>query len=75
MRSALSARRAYVGLVVAIALATIAGMVALWPQGEAPPLKFIEGTPIDETYTADVVAVTTYECQLYATARCQRATS
>ncbi len=59
---------------MAIALATVAGMIVLWPQGEAPPLKFIEGTPIDETYTADVLSVTTYECELYATARCQRAT-
>jgi uncharacterized membrane protein len=74
MRSALAARTVYIGLVVAIALATIAGMIALWPEGEAPPLKFIEGTPIDETYTAEVLSVTTYECQLYATARCQRAT-
>lgn len=73
MRSALSARGAYIGVVVAVALATVGGMVALWPQGSAPPLKFIEGTPIDETHTADVVSVTTYECQLYATARCQRA--
>ena len=43
MRSALSARGAYIGIVVAIALATIGGMVALWPQGETPTLKFIEG--------------------------------
>jgi uncharacterized membrane protein len=74
MRSALATRRVYVGLVVALALATVVGMVTLWPRGDAPSLKFIEGTPIDETYTADVLSVTTYQCELYATARCQRAT-
>ena len=74
MRSALSARGAYVAVVVAIALATIAGMVALWPQGETPTLKFIEGTPLGETYTGEIFSATTYECQLYATARCQKVT-
>ena len=73
MRSALSARRAYVVLVAAIALATVGGMIALWPTGDAPSLNFIEGTPIDETFTADVVSVTTFECELYATAECQKA--
>lgn len=71
MRSVLVTRRVFAGLVVAIALATVAGLATLWPQGDAPPLKFIEGTPIDETHTADVVAITTFECELYATARCQ----
>ena len=73
MRTTLATGKVYVGLVVAIALATVAGMVALWPQGEAPSLKFIEGTPIDETHTAEIVSVTTFECELYATATCQRA--
>ncbi len=48
MRSALSARGAYNGIVVVIALSTIGGMV-LWPHGETPALKFIEGTPLSET--------------------------
>jgi len=72
MRSALSARGAYIGIVVAIALATIGGMVALWPQGETPTLKFIEGTPLNETYSGEIFSTTTYECQLYATAKCQK---
>jgi len=72
MRSALSTRGAYIGIIVVIALATIGGMVALWPQGETPTLKFIEGTPLGETYSGEIFSTTTYECQLYATAKCQK---
>ena len=72
MRSALSARGAYIGIVILIALATIGGMVALWPHGETPTLKFIEGTPLNETYSGEIFSTTTYECQLYATAKCQK---
>jgi hypothetical protein len=74
MRTILATRRAYIAIVAAIAVATAGGMIALWPQGETPPLKFIEGTPLGDTHTADVVSVTTYECALYATALCQRVT-
>lgn len=74
MRGALARRNVYIALVAVIALGTVAGMIAMWPQGDAPPLKFIEGTPLDETHSAKVVSVTTYECELYATATCQRAT-
>ncbi len=72
MRPALGARGVYLGIVVAIVLATIGGMVALWPQGETPTLKFIEGTPLGETYSGEIFSTTTYECQLYATAKCQK---
>jgi len=72
MRTALTTRGAYVAAVVAIALATLAGMVALWPQGDAPSLRFIEGTPLGETHSAEIFSTTTYECELYATARCQK---
>lgn len=72
MRTALATRRAYVAVVAAIALATVAGMIALWPSGDAPPLKFIEGTPIDETRSARIVSVTNFECEMFATAECQR---
>ena len=72
MRSALSPRTVYIAAVVAIALATIGGMVALWPHGETPTLKFIEGTPLNETYSGEIFSTTTYECQLYATSKCQK---
>jgi uncharacterized membrane protein len=72
MRTVLTTRGAYFAGVVAIALATVAGLVALWPEGETPPLKFIEGTPLGDTYSAEVFSMTTYECSLYSTARCQK---
>jgi hypothetical protein len=61
-----------IGIVVAIALATIGGMVALWPKAETPTLKFIEGTPLNKTYSGEIFSMTTYECQLYATSKCQK---
>jgi uncharacterized membrane protein len=74
MMDVLTTRGAYVALVIGIALATVVGLIVLWPSGDAPPLKFIEGTPLDETYSAEVKTETTYECRLYATAQCQRVT-
>lgn len=74
MRTALTTRAAYVIAVIAIGLATIGGLIALWPKGEAPHLRFIEGTPIGDTHTADIVSITSYECQLYATGKCQKVT-
>ena len=41
-------------IVAALAVTTIAGMVARWPSGNSPSLKFIEGTAIDETHTAEI---------------------
>jgi uncharacterized membrane protein len=70
MRSALSARRAYVGLVAAVALATLAGMVALWPTGEAPPLKFIP-TLSSQTYSGEVVSATDFKCPRFVSGKCQ----
>jgi uncharacterized membrane protein len=72
MRAILGSRRAYINVVVALALATAAGMFALWPRGETPTLKFIEGTPLGETYSGEIFSTTTYECRLYATSRCQK---
>lgn len=74
MRSALGTRGIYVALVAVIALATVIGMVALWPRGEAPSLDFIEGTSLGSTSPAEVVSVTSYECEEFATGSCQRAT-
>jgi len=72
MKATLNSRRAYIAIVAALGLATIAGMFALWPRGETPTLKFIEGTPLSETYSGEIFSATTYECELYATSKCQK---
>lgn len=71
MRSALSARRAYVAVVAILALATVAGMAALWPRGEAPPLKFIP-TLSNGTYSGEVVSVTNFDCLRFISGKCQK---
>jgi uncharacterized membrane protein len=72
MKTTLSSRAVYTAAVVAIALATVAGMFALWPRGETPTLEFVEGTPLGETYSGEIFSTTTYECRLYATSQCQK---
>jgi uncharacterized membrane protein len=48
---------------VAIASATIGGMIALWPQGKAPPLRLFEGTALfRNTYSGEIVSATNYRC-------------
>jgi uncharacterized membrane protein len=62
VRSALSGRRVYAVALVAIGLATIGGMIALWPRGELPPAApGIEGTELlRHTYSAEIVSSTNY---------------
>lgn len=59
-------------IVAAIALATIGGMAALWPSGEAPRLQFAEAKPLAETYSGEIVSSSTYECPLYESGKCQK---
>lgn len=68
----MATKGAYVAIVGLIAVATVAGLVALWPKGDAPSLQFVEGVNIDETFSAEVEKVTDYTCELYATSECQR---
>jgi uncharacterized membrane protein len=72
MRAAFATRRTYVLLVIAIAVATGIGMVALWPEGDVPKLTFIEGTPIDETYAAEVSSTQDFVCSEFGSGRCQK---
>jgi uncharacterized membrane protein len=72
MRSALGTRRAYVLVVVTIAIGTVIGLVALWPKGDAPKLQFTEGTAIDTTYTAEVTATRDYVCPGFGSGTCQK---
>jgi uncharacterized membrane protein len=72
MRAVLATRRAYVAAVLAIAAGTVVGMFALWPKGEAPKSKFIEGIAPGTTYSAEVTETSSFICALYATATCQK---
>jgi uncharacterized membrane protein len=47
-------------------------MFALWPKGEAPKSKFIEGIAPGTTYSAEVTETSSFICALYATATCQK---
>ncbi len=71
VRSILSARRAYLAAVVGIALATIIGLAALWPRGDAPPLKFTAALPT-MTYSGKVVSSTNFECPRFVSGKCQK---
>lgn len=72
MRDALTTRGAYIGIVIALAVATLIGMFALWPRGDAPKLQFAEGTPISHTYSADVTATTKYPCTVALAGACEK---
>jgi uncharacterized membrane protein len=71
VRTTLGTRRAYVALVAAIAVATVIGIIAMWPSGDAPELQFIEGAAVDETYSADVTGVESNPCPEFITGNCQ----
>ena len=66
MRAALSTRRAYIVLVATIAFCTVVGMVLLWPTGDAPKLRFIQGQTPGPAYSAEVSSVSTYACSVSA---------
>jgi uncharacterized membrane protein len=70
--SALSARRIYLAIIVALALGTVGGMIALWPQGDAAPLTFAPVLRSENTYSGEIVSAENFECKRYRTARCQR---
>jgi uncharacterized membrane protein len=72
MRSALGTRRAYITLTVVIAIATVVGMFVLWPSGDAPKLRFAEGTPLGQTYSAEVTSITTYVCNVVESGTCEK---
>jgi uncharacterized membrane protein len=70
-RSVLGARRAYLVAVVGIALATVVGMAALWPRGEAPSLNFTAALPT-ETYSGEVASTTNFHCPRFVSGKCQK---
>jgi uncharacterized membrane protein len=71
IRSALGARRAYLGAVGGIALATVIGLVVLWPHGGAPKLKFTTAVAT-KTYSGSVISSTSFRCGRYISQTCQK---
>jgi uncharacterized membrane protein len=57
---------------VALAIATVIGIFALWPKGDAPKLQFAEGTQIGHTYSAEVSSTTSYVCSVVASGTCEK---
>jgi uncharacterized membrane protein len=60
-----------VAIVAAIALATVIGMAALWPRGEAPPLQFLGAAVLGNTYSGEITSSKSFECPRYSREGCQ----
>jgi len=57
---------------VALALATVGGMIALWPQGDAAPLTFSPILKSENKYSGEIISAESFECRRFRTRRCQR---
>jgi uncharacterized membrane protein len=72
MRYALGTRRAYLAIAAILAIGTVAGMVLLWPHGDAPKFKFVEGAHPGHTDSAEINSVKPFSCSSYGRLDCQK---
>jgi uncharacterized membrane protein len=69
LKGVLRTRAAYIAIIALVALATVAGMVALWPRGKDPRLQFAQVVAPGKTYAAEVSSTRLYNCPPMA--KCQ----